>query len=244
MHYRTAILAGLLVLLALPVAAQEQPCSTRAPQPPAAVSRTWWEAFALGKTESLAATSARVVSFVASNGRTFDRAELLAEAKTHGAMPVEFEWKDESVRHPSPEVAIVTGRVTERIAPRPATYRYLAVLECTNDRWLVAAAQNSREVASSNRIAAADAGALDDFAGEYRTPLGKTVRVALSGTNLVLIDPSGGETRLEPIAPAVFEVPGVSFQGLIRFVFARNGEGKVISMTRLTADVITFPRAN
>jgi hypothetical protein len=184
------------------------------------------------------------VSFVASNGRSFDRDKLLDEARRHGALKVSFEWKDETVRRLTATVAVVTGRVAERIGPTLATYRYLAVLECAGGRWQVIAAQSSREVTSSVRVAAVDGGPTADFVGEYRTPLGKTVRVVRKGESLVLVDPAGGETRLEPIGPALFEVPGVSFQGLIRFAFARDEAGKVVALTRLTADVTTFPRVH
>lgn len=244
MSCRVVVAAAFLLVLSVRGQGQEAPCAARASERPAAVSRAWWEAFALGNAESVGARSATELSFVASNGRSFDQAALIQEATTHGALKVSFEWSDQAVRQAAPTVAVVTGRVLERIGPRSAVYRYVAVLECANDEWQVMTAQSTREVSSSVRVTAAEKAATEDFVGEYRTPLGKNLRVADRGETLVLVDPLGAETQLEPIGPALFEAPGVSFQGVIRFAFARNQVGKVISLTRLTSDVTIFPRVN
>lgn len=66
----------------------------------------------------------------------------------------------------------------------------------------------------------------------------------LRDATLILIDPAGAETRLEPIGTELFEAPGVSFQGLIRFAFARGRDGKVVSLTRITSEIATFPRVD
>lgn len=176
MNIRFAVvIAVVFSLSAVRSEGQESPCGAPMTNSPAAVSRTWWEAFALGDTEALVSLSAKNVSFVANNGRTFDRNQLLQQAATH-TLKAEFDWKEQTVRLPAPAVAIVTSRVVERVGPKSATYRYLAVLQCANDQWQMLAAQSNRELEPTVRAEVGSVDAMKDLAGQYRTASGKSCR--------------------------------------------------------------------
>lgn len=238
--------AALLVVLALLAArgsAQPVPCGGRPADEPQTVAKAWWRAFALGDATKLEAASSGSLSFTANTGRRFSRSDVLADAANRkSGAKIEFAWVDDHVRQAAPTVAVFTSGVTETVGSRPALYRYLAVLECADGKWQVTAAQSPRELEPTRRLTVLGAELLKDFAGRYATAAGKVLHVLVRDSALVLVDPSGAETLLELIGPALFEARGVSYQGLIRVVFTRDSTGNVAAMTRITSDVTTFPR--
>jgi hypothetical protein len=209
---------------------------------PLTVSKAWWNAFSTGDVAYLTARTTRSASVTLNNGRGLNREELLADAVTHAHATVGATWSDEVVRELGEGAVAVTVRVTETVGSRVAHYRYISVLQCNSGTWQIAVAQSTRELRETVRVPISIAGNLQDFAGEYRTPAGKTVQLFADASGLLLVDPSGARTRLEPIGPALFEAGGISVQGLIRFSFVRNTEGAVVALNRVATEVITFPR--
>lgn len=211
-----------------------------------AAQRAWWRAYAVADTAYLQAHTSPALSLTVSTGATFDRAGMLAQAATHvNGGRLSMEWAEEAVRLTSPSVAVATTRVTETDGPAAtATYRYLTVLERAGAGWRVSAGQSTRELVYTPRLNAAAAGPLGDYAGGYRTPRGATLRVEVRDSALALIEPSGTELRMEPIAPGVFELAGLSpLNGVVRLVFARDADGRVSSLSRLVNGAAnTFPR--
>jgi hypothetical protein len=233
---------GVLLMLfvsGIPAVAQGPAC-TQNDTEPLVVSRAWWQAFATGEIGTLEERTASQFSWTSSTGSTLDRLGTLARAAGHD-LTVVFEWKEGAVRAVSSSVAIVTNRLTEtvRSAP-PVTYRYLSVLECSEGRWRVAAAQSTRELELSIRVPDANR-ALDDFVGAYRAPSG-LLQITTDGGALILTDPTGRRTRFESIGTDVFELSEVTGAGIIRFAFHRGLKGDVVSMTRIASTVTTFPR--
>ena len=217
-------------------------CGTSAPDDPLTVSKAWWSAFATGDSAYVAARTADHASFTINNGRTLDREQIVAETAKHAKAAVSVVWADESMRFVAPPVAVVTARATETVGERTARYRYLAVVQCAEGEWRLAAAQSTRELTETPRVPAATAGSLQDFSGRYRTPANRTLEIVAADTSLVLIDPTGARAPLEPIGPALFEVRGVSVQGLIRFSFVRDATGAVVAINRITTEITTYPR--
>ena len=210
-----------------------------------AAQRDWWRAFTVADTAYLEAHSAPAFSITLSSGRTYDRAGMLAQAATHvDGAALRIGWAEEAVRLPVPGVAIATSRVTEAAGPRTTVYRYLTVLERGAAGWRVSTAQSTREAEFTPQVSAAAAGPLADYAGEYRTPRGGVLRVVVRDSTLGLIEPSGQELPMVPIGPAVFEFRSLSpTNGIVRFVFPRDGAGRVTSMLRLVpGEVNSFPR--
>lgn len=209
------------------------------------VQRGWWRAYAVADTAYLQAHTAPELWLTVSSGTTYDRAGMLAAIGSHvNGSRLVMEWADESVRLASPSVAIATTRVTETDGPVSAVYRYLTTMERTGDGWRVLAAQSTRELAFTPRVAAAQAGPLADYAGAYRTPRGATLRVEVRDSSLALIEPSGTEIPVEPIAPGLFEFRTLSpSNGVVRLAFARDAAGRVMSMTRILNGIANvFPR--
>ena len=211
-----------------------------------AAQRAWWRALVLADTAYLRAHSAPTLSLTLSSGRTFERDAALAEAASHttgGAVTVR--WADEAVRSLGPAAAVVTSRVTETVGSTSSTYRYLTVLERGAAGWRVAAAQSTREAVLAPRAYAAASGGLADFAGAYRTPRGLLLRVLVRDSALALIEPSGKELRMEPIAADLFEFTALSTaNGAVRLLFTRDGRGRVTALSQLVpSGVTTFPRA-
>lgn len=207
--------------------------------------RAWWRAFAVADTAYLQAHTAPAFSLTLSSGATLDRAGMLAQAATHvNGSRLRMEWADETARLAAPSVAVATMRFTEADGPTSATFRYLTVMERAADGWRVSAAQSTRELTFTPTLPAAQAGEMGDFVGAYRTPRGAVLRVEARDAALALIEPSGTEIRMEPIAPGVFEFRGVSpLNGVVRLVFTRDAGGRVTSVTRLINGAAnTFPR--
>jgi hypothetical protein len=195
----------------------------------------WWRAFAVGDTAYLQAHTAPEFSVTMSTGRTYDRAGTLVRAARHvngGAM--RMEWMEEATRHPAPGVAVVTSRVMETVGPRAVAFRYVTVLERGPQGWRALVGQTTREAAPTPDVAAAEAGPLGEYAGEYRTPRGGVVRVVVRDSVLGLIDPTGREDPLAPIGPAVFEYRSPeSVNSIVRFVFTRDAAGRIAALLRL-----------
>lgn len=206
----------------------------------------WWLAFSVGDTAYLQAHTAPVFSVTMSTGRTYDRGGMLARAATHlEGSRMRIEWADEATRFPAPGVATVTSRVTETDGPRVVFFRYLTVLEQGPGGWRASAGQSTREATATPDVPAAVAGPLGEYAGEYRTPRGGVVRVAVRDSALGLIDPSGREIPLAPIGPAIFEYrspEGVN--SIVRFVFTRDSAGRIGALLRLApGEANTWTRA-
>jgi hypothetical protein len=195
----------------------------------------WWRAFTVGDTAHLRASTVPAFSVTLSNGQMLDRAGMIARAATHAnGSPMRIDWADEAVRAAGPGVAVVTSHVTEGDGRRGGLYRYLTVLQRDGNGWRAFAAQSSREATVTPRIAAAEAGQLGAYAGEYRTPRGGVVRVVVRDSALGLVAPTGTEDRLEPIGPGVFEYGSPqSINNVVRFVFVRDESGRVASLVRI-----------
>jgi len=235
-----------LAMLATPTLAPAQQASARADTVGAtAAQRAWWHAFVLADTAYLRAHSSPALSVTLSSGRTFGRDAALAESASHttGA-ELGVQWSDEVVRSPAPNVAVVTSRVTETAGATSSTYRYLTLLERAASAWRVVAAQSTREAEFTPRAYKAVAGQLADFAGAYRTPRGLSLRVVVRDSALALIEPSGKEVRMEPIAAGLFEFTELSpSNGVVRLLFTRDATGHVTTLSQLTSSgVNTFPR--
>jgi ketosteroid isomerase-like protein len=209
------------------------------------VQRAWWRAYAIADTAYLQAHTAPAFSLTVSSGATFDRAGMLAQAATHvNGSRLAMSFAEETARLAAPSVAVATARSTEADGPTSATFRYLTVMERSADGWRVSAAQSTRELAFTPTLSVAQAGELGGYAGAYRTPRGTALRVEARDSALALIEPSGTEIRMEPIAPGVFEFRGVSpLNGVVRLVFTRDAGGRVTGVTRLINGAAnTFPR--
>lgn len=205
----------------------------------AAISRTqeWWTAFAMNDAAYLRAHTASEMTLTLANGGTFDRAGLLTLSATFTAgATMKMEWPTQSVRFATPDLTIVHGRLDERVGPNGSIYRVLTVLERRNGQWWVTTAQTTRELIAAPRIQLADAGAIDDLVGNYLTPMHHRLQVMHGDNGLVILTPEGQTHPMEPIGPSLFELDDVLLgQGLVRFAFARDAQGKVTAMTRLTA---------
>ena len=205
----------------------------------------WWRALTVADTAYLRAHSTDGVRLTLSSGLTFDRDGMLAESASHttGA-GAEMSSSDEAVRFLAPNVAIVTSRFKETAGRGFTTYRYTNVFERIGTEWKVTAAQSTREIAYSPRVATEIAGSLMDFAGSYRTPRNLALQVLLRDSSLVLKEPSGKELNLAPVGPALFELTGLSpANGVVRVSFARDNTGRVTSMSQIIFGAVNiFPR--
>ena len=247
-----AALASLLLALAAAACAGATPPRLPSAGPAAsdtagalAAQREWWRAFAVADTAYVRAHTAPAVSVTLSSGLTLDLAGTVAQVATHvNGSRLGMAWAEEAVRLASPSVAIATARLTESEGTSTTTFRYLTVLERAGGGWRVAAAQSTRELAFTPRLAAAQAGPLGDYAGAYRTPRGTELRVLLRDSALVLVEPSGTEIPLAPVGPGIFEFNVLSpLNGVVRMMFTRDAGGRVASLSRLVpGQVITFPR--
>lgn len=207
--------------------------------------RAWWRAFVVADTVYLRDHSAPAFSLTLSSGQTFDRGATLAEAAAHASrvgLPVD--WYDEAAGMVTPDVDVVTARGTEDFGEVTHVYRYLTVLERSATGSRAVAAQTTRVLASAPRAPAAVVGPIADYAGAYRTPRGRDLRVVVSGSELALVEPSGAEIRLVPVGPALFELPRLSpANGVVRLLFTRDSAGRVTALSRhRPGGIETFPR--
>jgi hypothetical protein len=202
-----------------------------------AAQRAWWTAFTVADLAYLRAHSAPDFSLTLSSGRSHALSGMLDEAATHTqGQRLQLAWTEERVRFPMPTLAVATSRCTESDGPMMASsYRYLTLMERAGDSWRVVAAQSTREVGFTPRVSPEVAGVLADYAGDYRTPKGKVLRVLVRGDALGLVEPSGKELPMEPIGPALFEFQLLSpSNGIVRFAFTRDAKGRVAAFHRLT----------
>jgi hypothetical protein len=211
----------------------------------AAVAERWWRAFTLGDTAYLRQHTSRRLTLTLSNGQTFDVDQALRNAATHVPKPSTFVQPATDVAvMPVGDVVVVTSSVREGSQGGSNVYRYLTVLERSDSSWRVAAGHSTRVLASTPRVAASVAGPLGDYVGRYRGQGGGVLQIVARDSTLGMIDPSGGEARLEPIGPALFELPSL-YDGIavVRFSFARDATGRVTSLSRMIyGSVITWPR--
>jgi Domain of unknown function (DUF4440) len=211
----------------------------------AAVAERWWRAFTLGDTAYLRRHTSPRLALTLSNGQTLDRDRVLRDAATRVPKPSTFVRPATDVAAlPAGNAVVVTSSVMEGSQGGSNVFRYLAVLERTDSVWLVVAAHSTRAITLTPRVAASVAGQLADYAGRYRGQAGRELRVVVRDSTLGFIDPSGVEVRLEPIGPALFELPTL-YDGLaiIRFAFARDSTGRVTSLSRLIYGTVTlWPR--
>jgi len=210
-----------------------------------AAQRDWWRAFVLADTAYLRAHTAPGFSLTLSSGRTFDAPGMLAEAATHTqGSRLELSWGDETIRLVAPTAAAAAVRATEADGQTASAYRYLTVLQRHGGGWRVAVAQSTRELVFTPRVPAAAAGALADYAGDYRLPRGGVLRVLARDSALVLVEPSGAELPMEPVGPGLFEFKVLSpSNGVVRFSFGRDAAGRVSTLSRLVPGFVnTWPR--
>jgi hypothetical protein len=205
----------------------------------------WWRALTVGDTAHLQRHTAPHLTLTLSGGQVFDRASMLRDAATHRPAPsMVIESREASVVHASDGTVVVRSVVLEGARGNSNLFHYLTVLERAGSSWRVSAAQSTRELGLTNRVPAQVAGTLSDFAGSYRGPRGGVVKIAVRDSALMLTDPTGAESVLEPIGPSLFELPRLyDGIGLVRYVFARDASGRVTSLSRLLyGSVLTWPR--
>jgi hypothetical protein len=211
----------------------------------AAVAERWWRAITLGDTATLRQHTSPRLTLTLSNGQTLGRDALLRDAATHVPRATTFVRPAADVAaRPVAGAIVVTSSVTEGSQGGSNTFRYLTVLERSGAIWLVVAAHSTRALTPTPRVAASVSGPLAAYAGRYRGQGGRELRVVVRDSALGLIDPSGAEVRLEPIGPALFELPTL-YDGIavVRFAFARDTTGNVTSLTRLIYEsAISWPR--
>ena len=210
---------------------------------PLAAAKAWWHATTFGDTAHLSKHSTGELTVTFNNGRSFSRSEIISQVATHNPLArITSEWSDILVQTPAPQTAIITNRIVERVGAMQHTYKFITVLVSTNSQWKVAAAQSTRELKLGTPVPVAEAGKLEDYAGAYRTPGGILLKVLLRDTSLFLVEPSGTETRLEAIAPGLFEIPQILSAGNVRFAFSRDASGSVTFMIRIAHNVTAMPR--
>ena len=89
----------------------------------------------------------------------------------------------------------------------------MTVLIRSSSKWVVAAAQSTREIQLAPAVPVKEVGNLIDFTGSYKTPAGIILTTVIRDTSLILVEPSGAETRLEAIGPGLFEIPKILSAG-------------------------------
>ena len=240
----TRTICTISAFLALGTVSVQAQTPNSASHPAATAAQSWWRAFAHGDTAYVRKHSSPDVQFTMSVGRQLSGTEVLDQAAGHKtATVIPLAWSDIAVQTPSAGVAIVTQQVAEGTGRGLMTFRYLAVLERRSGEWRFHAGHSTRVSMLTARIDPASAPSHADFIGTYDTPRGAVLRVIERAGTLRLIEPSGAETILDPIGPGLFEVPQVSATGVVRFLFARGPEGAVVSLSRISHDVLTFPRS-
>ena len=206
------------------------------------VSKAWWHAIA-GDTSFIKKHSTGELTVTFNNGRSFNGAEIIAHIATNKSSSlIKSEWSDEIVQNPTPQTAIISNRVVETVGAVQHIYKFITVLVRKDSIWKVAAAQSTRVLELAPPVPVEEAGKLEDFAGSYRTPGGMILKILVREVSLVLVEPSGSETKLEAIGPGLFEIPKIIFAGNVRFSFSRNDSGQVVSMTRIAHKITNMPR--
>ena len=208
-------------------------------------AEAWWRAFTVGDTAYLQRHTAPRLMLTLSNGQTFDRVAMLNSAVTHKPAPsMVIEAKGSSVVHAGEGTVVVRSLVLEGARGNSNVFHFLTVLQRVGAGWRVTAGQSTRELTLTPRLPASAAGPLADYAGSYRGQRGGVLRIVARDSTLALIDPAGAESVLEPIGPALFELPALyDGIGLLRYVFTRDASGRVTALSRLIyGSVVTWPR--
>jgi len=208
-------------------------------------AEAWWHAYTVGDTAHLQRSTAPTLTLTLSSGRTFDRASMLRDAATHKPAPsMVIEAKGSSIVHAGEGTVVVRSLVLEGARGNSNVFHFLTVLERAGAGWRVAVGQSTRELTLTPRVPASTAGPLADYTGNYRGQRGGVLRIVARDSALALVDPTGAESVLEPIGPALFELPALyDGIGLLRYVFTRDASGRVTALSRLIyGSVVTWPR--
>ncbi len=169
------------------------------------IQREWWTAFTHADMAQLQLRTTDSISLTLSSGKIFNRNSMLAQAATQTkGKDVAINWSEEAVRFLTPTIAVVTSRVTE--GDRASAFRYLTVLHQIGNDWKVTAAQSTRELVITPRVAVTVAGPLSDYAGDYLTPQGGVLRVVVRDSKLGLIEPSGLEIPFRANRSGAFRI--------------------------------------
>jgi hypothetical protein len=209
----------------------------------ASAAKAWWHALTFGDTTYLKNNSTKDLTVTLSIGTRFNLKGIVMQASKHNpTAKIVLDWSEEVLQQPNPQTAIVIHRMLEKVGAGVNPLRYMTVLIKDDAGWKVTAAQSTKETELSPRIPTASAGRLEDYAGNYRTPAGTTLRAIVRDTSLILIDHSGVETILEAIGPGIFEPPHLHMVGNVRIIFSRDSMGRVIALNRLANKVISMPR--
>lgn len=238
MKIKTGILSACCLVVSLLSKAQKKGDSSAI-----ADAKAWWHAVTFGDTSYLVRRSSAELTVTFNSGRSFNHAEIIKQVATHDPKAqIKAEWFEAKQQSLNATTAIVTNRVVETLGKTPHVYKYITVLIRSNTGWLVAAAQSTRVIQLAPAVPVIEVGNLLDFTGSYKTPAGIILTTAIRDTSLVLVEPSGAETRLEAIGPGLFEIPKILSAGNVRFVFSRDASGKVTSMTRVAHLIVTMKR--
>ena len=209
--------------------------------------RAWWQAYAAGDQATLAAHTASDAEVVFGSGARLPGATVIVEAgKNKQASGFTMVWSDESVRFPRVGLAVVTATSTERAGSSSQVFRITTVLDLADaSDWEAVFIQSTRVARFAPEVPTHVSGPVGDYAGAYSTPKGRLLRMEARDGSLWMVEPDGKGFRLTATGPGLFEPAGVSpLNGVLRFLFARDASGKVISFSRLTeGHVDTFPRA-
>jgi hypothetical protein len=206
-------------------------------------AKAWWQATTFGDTAYLKAHSTDQLTVTFNSGRSFTHSQIIAQVATHNpSAPIRAEWSNVLQQRPAPQTAIVTNRVVEKVGNTRHVYKFMTVLVSVNSVWKVAAAQSTREIELAPTVAATESGKPEDFAGSYRTPGGINLKTVVRDSSLVLVEPSGAETKLAAIGQGLFEIPKILSAGNVRFSFSRNAAGQVTSMIRIAHNITTMRR--
>lgn len=210
--------------------------------------RAWWSAYTLGNVGALESTTASDAFATFSSGRTLTRNELLQAASLNGKSPgFAMEWSDERVQLLRDDLALVIGTSTESVGPSLQQFRITTFLRHTSrSTWEVLALQSTRIAKSSASVPESISGSFSHFAGSYRTPKGRFLKMDVDAGALRLVEPDGKVIELVAIGPGLFESAGQSpINGVLRFAFSRDQAGRVTAFSRLTEGrVDTYPRAD
>lgn len=206
-----------------------------------AAAKAWWHALTFGDTSYVKDHSTEGLTVTYNSGRSFTRAEILAQMAYYSASaPITADWSNILVQSPISQTSIVTNEVVETVGKTANLYRWITVLVLVRSQWKVAAVQSTRKIEIAPGIPLTEAGDPASYPGSYRTPAGGILTLALRDSCLILTDPSGQETKLSAIGPDLFEIPAILSAGNVRFSFARDGNGKIISMTRIANKIMTM----
>lgn len=209
--------------------------------------RAWWQAYTAGDHPLLERHTAPDAAVTFSSGVTLSHDALLeASSKNAGSTDFKMIWSDEAVRVSREGLAVVTATSTEGAGLSLQSFRMMTVIEHSGrDDWRVLLAQSTRVSSFAPPVPESVSGHLKDYTGDYRTPKGRLLRMEIRDAVLWMVEPDGKSIELTPTGPGLFEPTGRSpINGILRFVFARDATGKVVSFSRLTEGrVDVFPRA-